>query len=53
MRAARKFTGVVGGKEKTFAKGDPITAKEAKELGLDGKPDLVERQSREVKHTEH
>lgn len=41
MKAAVKFTGVVNGKEKVFNEGDPITAKEAEEMGLDGKPDLV------------
>ena len=41
MRAARKFSGIIGGKEKTFAAGDAITAKEADELGLADKPELV------------
>ena len=35
------FTGVIGGAEKRFAPGDKITAKEAAELGLAGKPDLA------------
>lgn len=41
MRAKVKFTGVINGVEKTFDKGDTITTKEAKELDLKNKPDLV------------
>lgn len=35
------FIGVVGGKEVMFAPGDKITAAQAKELGLDRKPELA------------
>jgi len=41
MKAAVKFTAIIGGKEKTFLPGDPITADEAKELNLKAKPGLV------------
>lgn len=41
MIAKTKFVGIVGGKEKTFAAGDTITAAEAKELGLSKKPQLA------------
>lgn len=42
MIAAQDFIGVIGGVEKPFAKGQPISAADAKELGLAGKPELVE-----------
>lgn len=41
MIAARTFTGVVKGVEKVFAKGDPITKTEAKEMNLVDKPHLT------------
>lgn len=41
MIALVKFTGIIGGKEKVFAAGDKITAKEAEEMGLADKPHLA------------
>ena len=41
MIALVKFTGTIGGKEKTFRPGDKITAKEAEEMGLTDKPHLA------------
>ena len=42
MKAARKFVGVIDGKEVVFAKGDTISKKQAEELRLDLKPELVD-----------
>lgn len=36
-----RFLAIVDGKEVTFNPGDTISAAVAKELGLDGKPDLA------------
>jgi hypothetical protein len=47
MIAARKFVGIIGGKEKVFAAGDSITADEAKELNLSAKPDLVRKNAKD------
>ena len=44
MIALRAFIGVVGGVEKSFAPGDPITKAEATEMGLAGKPNLTEKE---------
>lgn len=41
MIATANFKAVIGGKEKAFKVGDKITEKEAKELGLAGKPNLA------------
>lgn len=41
MRALVRFSGIVGGKPKTFNPGDTITQKEAEELGLADKPELA------------
>jgi hypothetical protein len=44
MIALRSFIGVVGGVEKSFARGDAITESEATEMGLAGKPNLTEKE---------
>lgn len=41
MIAAVTFEGVIGGKLRTFIKGDTITKAEAEEMGLADKPHLV------------
>ena len=43
MIAARAFSGVVGGVERRFRPGDPITADEAKEMGLARKAGLTKK----------
>lgn len=43
MIAAVTFKGVVDGKERTFAKGSPITKDEAKQMGLASKSHLTEK----------
>ena len=58
MICARKFTGIIGGKEKDFRPGDTITAADAKELGLSEKPHLAEKEVKRAKpaktrYTEH
>ncbi|WP_164512238.1 hypothetical protein [Oceaniglobus ichthyenteri] len=41
MRAAVTFEGAVGGKLRTFRKGDPITKEQAEEMNLADKPGLA------------
>ena len=43
FEALQDFLGIVGGVEKPFANGDKINAETAKELGLDGKPELAKK----------
>lgn len=49
MRAAVKFQGAVGGKLRTYQKGDPITKAEAEEMGLADKPHLAIIEKKEAK----
>jgi hypothetical protein len=44
MIALRSFIGVVGGVEKSFARGDAITKSEADEMNLSAKPHLVKKE---------
>lgn len=37
MIAARRFTAIIGGKEKKFLPGDPVTQAEAKEINAKAK----------------
>jgi len=43
MIALRDFTGIVGGKEKTWREGDKIDVADAKSLGLESKPGLAKK----------
>lgn len=52
MFAARKFVGIIGGKEKTFAAGAPITKKQADELNLAAKPELLGKTKNETKRSD-
>ena len=49
MIALRAFIGVVGGVEKSFARGDAITEAEVKEMGLSGKPELAKPEQKKGK----
>jgi len=44
MIALRAFIGVVGGVEKSFARGDAITESEADEMNLSSKPDIAKKE---------
>lgn len=46
MIAKRKFIGVIDGEEREFRPGDTISAKEAKEMGLEGKPALASKKGK-------
>ena len=41
MKALIDFVGVIGGAELRFAAGQDISAKDAAEMGLAGKPDIA------------
>lgn len=44
MIARKDFTGIIGGKAKSFAAGDRISTADAAELGLEKKPDLAKKE---------
>lgn len=50
MIAKVTFQGAIGGKLRTFTKGDTITKAEAEEMGLADKPNLVTIRKKEAKN---